>query len=86
MYYAISSIGWGTGDTPEEAVDNYFDVQASNRPSYYNEKDWMAGVSQWAQPVVHYAPEGAHEFALDLQGRVRWFDSDGNRIPNEKKV
>lgn len=80
-FYAISGIGYGKGDTPEEAVDNYVATQLRNHPAkntvFKTKPKWEAALrSGDAKGIVWEAPEGTVGFVLD--GRVRWEDAEGN--------
>jgi hypothetical protein len=68
-YYAITGIGWGRGDTIDEALTNYFAHQRRNfRGITDTELDEAWG-------FVWQAPEGATGFTLDLV--LYWQFEDG---------
>lgn len=68
-YYAVSSIGYGRAETPEEAFENY--VAAQKRS--FNHLT-VAQLLDIAPGQVLKAPEGAEGFILD--GRLFWTDAD----------
>lgn len=80
-FYAISTIGWGKGFTPEEAVKNYYDEQAQNFPRLHRTiKGRIAKLKESAPPTVFEAPVDAEGFATDGH-QVFWDLVDGSRVP-----
>ena len=70
-YYAISSIGYGKGFTPEEAEENYLAQQARNFSHLHRTmKGRIAKGREMAPPAIFKAPADATGFILD--GAVRW--------------
>jgi hypothetical protein len=63
VYYAISGLGWGRGDTIEAAHRNYV--------------KWKAALETGdAKPDIWLAPEGTKGFIYD--GKLQWYDADDN--------
>lgn len=77
-YYAISSVGYGKGETPAEARETHQEYAVAAKPSFVSKKDWMAALEN--EPVqVFIAPEEATGFVLDA-GVVYWVREDGRRL------
>lgn len=67
-FYAITGLGWGRGDTAQEAIDNYLRVVRKNFPHLSDEeRDEVWG-------FVWEAPEGTTGFFID--NRVHWLDAE----------
>jgi len=81
MYFAITGIGWGRGETVDEAKAKYLAAQRRNFPSITDEElDEVWG-------FVWEAPEGATGFYIDLADLgVRWVDDDGNQVEGGRRV
>lgn len=79
-YYAISGIGYGKGHTPEEAVENYYEIQQRNfRHLHRTKPGRIKALKVDAPPTVFHAPEGVNGFILDSV--VRWQMTDGTVVP-----
>ena len=70
-YYAITGIGWGRGETPEAAVEEYYRAQKRSWPhltlSQLDEDFWG---------FVWNAPEGATGFYAESD--LHWRMEDGS--------
>lgn len=81
-YYAISGFGYGRGDTPGEAIEQYVSAQLRSFPAkstrFGTPKKWEAALRTGeAKAVVWLAPEGTTGFVLE-SGSVRWLSNDAN--------
>lgn len=75
MFYAITGLGWGTGDTPEKAVATYRRIQERNYPDMLIE-----GWFDQAWGFVWDAPEGTTGFYDDGFSGLHWqFDDNTTR-------
>lgn len=81
MFYAITGIGWGKGETRQEAKQNYLDAQRRNYRGITDEELDDAWGFVWK------APEGATGFALDMV--LYWHMEDGSTVkadPSQRVV
>lgn len=83
-YFAISGIGYGKGDSPVEAIENYVETQLRN----IRAKDTIFGTKAKLeeglrtgnfQAIVWKAPEDATGFVLGMG--LQWEMSDGRYVP-----
>ena len=72
-YWAISSIGYGSGNTPEEAFQVYIDTQVRNFPNMTRDE-----ILDQARGQVMKAPEGATGFVTGFEDS--WTHEDGNPL------
>ena len=75
-YYAISGIGWGQGETPEQAVTNYVATQLRNYDAkqtiYKTRPKWKTALTDGAAKAdVWLAPDEADGFVIDHRG-LQW--------------
>lgn len=87
-FWAISSIGYGKGFTPQEALDNYVRIQARNYPArttvFKTAPKWKEALrSGEAAPEIWKAPEEADGFVIGMGSHwtkdgspVREFDGE----------
>lgn len=84
QYYAISSLGWGKGDTPDEARAVHREAQLHNyRPEQLVFKT-RAGFEQAldsgpVEPDIWAVPEGTRGFVMGTQG-VEWELESGGYV------
>lgn len=86
-FFAISGIGYGKGDTAEEAVENYVKTQLRNYDAkttvYKTKSRWEEALRTGdAAAQVFHAPEGATGFTLGFAG-LQWKMS-GDRFVDAK--
>lgn len=86
-YFAISSIGWGKGFTPEDAVNVYVTTQLRNHPAkntvFGTKKKWEQALREGeAKPDVWLPPAGTTGFVIDDRG-LHWLDEGDNYTPAE---
>ena len=82
-FFAISTIGYGRGFTPDEAVSNYYDTQVSNFAHLHRLRAKRREIiAEAAPPTVWEAPEGTEGFTTD-GSRVFWLRADGSQVPVE---
>lgn len=80
MYYAITGLGWGRGDTPVEAEQTYLRIQRQNFRSLTDEDLAEA----WG--FVWQAPEGATGFVMDFQIYWQFEDRDPEVATPDQRV
>lgn len=84
-YFAISGIGYGKGDSPVEAIENYVASQLRNIPAsrtiFGTKKAWEAALRNdpAASARVWRAPLGATGFVLGYDG-LQW-ELGGRYVP-----
>lgn len=81
-YWAISGLGYGKGNTPGEAIENYVAAQKRNLPAkstiYGTPKKWDEALRTGeAKADVWRAPDGATGFVLDPS--LKW-EIDGKYV------
>lgn len=77
-FYTITGLGWGKGETPDEAETNYRNIQKRNFPHLTDEDlDDVWGFT-WKPPA------GTEGFSMDLSGHLRWRLEDDTLVPSEK--
>lgn len=80
-YYALNGIGWGRGNTPGEAIENFVaNVGRRWKTTVYKsrasfEKELRTGD---IKPQVWHAPEGTTGFVLD--SILNWTSGDDNDV------
>lgn len=79
-FWAISSIGYGKGFTPEEALDNYVQIQVRNYPAnttaFKTKPKWAEALrSGEAAPEIWKAPEGFTGFVIGMG--AHWTRDEG---------
>jgi hypothetical protein len=82
-FFAISGIGYGKGDSPVEAIENYVASQLRNIPFkstvFKTKAEFEEALRTGSgQAVVWKAPEGATGFVLGMG--LRWEMSDGQYV------
>ena len=82
-FFAISGIGYGKGDSPVEAIENYVASQLRNIPFkstvFKTKAEFEEALRTGSgQAVVWKAPEGATGFVLGMG--LRW-EIDGQYVP-----
>lgn len=72
-YYALSGLGWGRGNTPGEAIENYVESNSRNwKMTIFKSRAGFEKALRTgdAKPQVWHAPEGATGFVQDTI--LRW--------------
>lgn len=82
-YWAISGMGYGKGNTPGEAIENYVATQKRNLPAkstvFKTPKAWDEALRTGAAKAdVWHAPEGTVGFVLDPS--LKWETADGTYV------
>lgn len=83
-YWALSGLGWGRGETPQEAVDNYVEAQMRNYPAKHTvfktrPKFKAALTTGEVKPEVWKAPEGYDGFVTGMG--AFWTADDKPNLP-----
>lgn len=80
-YYAINSLGWGRGDSPDDARDAYYESVLRDVPSWTNAADWSEFVRRFDnRPTVFLAPDEARGFVINGGSTILWTGEDDEFI------
>ena len=80
MFYAITGLGWGTGETPDEALETYLRIQRRNFPHLTDEDLDEAWGFVWD------SPEGAKGFFMDSALWWTFEDREPEQAQPEQRV
>jgi hypothetical protein len=87
-FWAISGLGWGKGNTPGEAIENYVEAQLRNWPAkstvYKTPMKWAKALRTGeAKPDVWLAPEGTTGFVSGMGSHWTSPGEDGEDVHTE---